>query len=104
MKLTSSPSFSSPEERAMHMKLLAKFNLNPFPFENIEEEQQEGEGSIYPKFEQRENKFQKDFEDEDEMFNLFSPFVENEAFQISDRGGSSGPILSLMSQSKKTSN
>lgn len=101
MKQMSSPSFSSPEEKAMQNKLLIKFNLNQFPFENIEEDLHEGETSIYKQFGQVEDKSKlQEYEDEDEMFNVFPPFVENETFQTSGQRGSPGPILSLMSQAK----
>lgn len=96
-------SFSSPEERAMQQKIISNFKLNPFPFENIEEDYNDNSDDHYEasqEYDQNQNivNLQQDYEGE--MFNVFQPFMQNEEFQTLDshEHPSSGPIFSLMNQ------
>ena len=104
MVLKSSPAISSPEEKAMQKKIVSSFNLNLFPFENIEEDQDDNE-ELYVPLIRKEGELatalQNEKEDEyDDMLKVFQPFVSNDAFQNSspEEEGSSGPIFSLMSR------
>lgn len=98
----SASSFSSPQERDLQMRIVSSFKLNPFPFDNFDDhfgdnfenadeldrQNAKFNGQHYSEFTQND----------DELFNVFPPFLQNDAFQIDQQeGSSSGPIFSLMS-------
>lgn len=87
------------------MKIVSSFKLNPFPFDEADCLNSKNYGDAFATT-QNQNSGEMDgfTNDDDELFNVFPPFIHNDTFQTNgqDESTSSGPIFSLLTRANQS--